>query len=567
MASADRQEQGALQWGVAELRDGTTAALAVTASAAGGGGSRSLPPLLLKPHVAPVQNLVTPHLRGREHHGAHGRAAVWSQPPAQHGTVAALLGGSAFSEVARNKPPRAEGGREDDQISCRLNLRRVVDEPLPVALSLPLPRPVSNNSGPAEVSHSMKARAMQRFLPAATQPDVPENGEMDARVVGKVVRHAPQEQPSVASGLGQRRAVCHLLLLPEVIFLRVYSFVPELVAPHMAVCRFFSGELRKAQRAHFRMRSAPGPLQIAAMWRFEGSVYLSVEDRGGRSNLAARLVDVVRGGKTLAPNSRGWRNLTGLDLSSNRLSRAGLDRLAESLPMCAGLRAMNLNDNQMGGPGLRVALGGLPKGQRLLSLHLRGNALGGHGVAVLCGEMRPARLAYLQKLDLAENKIGSRELRLLGAAFKAANANRLMQLDLSKNVFDGLSVGHLAVGLQFCTSLTSLSMASNKYFGAPGARSLGQILTNNSRLASLDLSCTALYPEGLAALKTPMQACAGLERVSLASNYIGEKGSRYLREMFANATSLSTLDLSFNSFNKNAGPHLVDLVRSQTHLR
>ena len=565
MSSADRQQQGALQWGVAELRDGTAAALAVAASAAGGGESRSLPPLLLKPHVAAVSNLVTPYLGGREHHGAVQTYGMMHRGVLQ---LCGSLGGSAFSEVAQNKPPCAEGGREDNQISSRLDMGRVVEEPLPVALALPLPRPLSSNRGPAEVSHSMTASAMQRFLPAATQPDVAENGERDDRVVGKVVRRAPQEeQPSVACGVVQKRAVCHLLLLPEVIFLRVYSFVPELVAPHMAVCRFFSGELRKAQRAHFRMRSAPGPLQIAAMWRFEGSVYLSVEDRGGRSNLAARLVDVVRGGKTLAPNSRGWRNLTGLDLSSNRLARAGLDILAESLPMCVGLRAMNLNDNQMGGAGLRVALGGLPKGQRLFSLHLRGNALGGHGVAVLCAEMRPARLAYLQKLDLADNKIGSRELRLLGAAFKAANANRLMLLDLSKNVFDGLSVGHLAVGLQFCTSLTSLSMASNKYFGAPGARSLGQILTNNSRLASLDLSCTALYPEGLAALKTPMQACAGLERVSLASNYIGEKGSRYLREMFANATSLSTLDLSFNSFNKNAGPHLVDLVRSQTHLR
>ena len=119
-------------------------------------------------------------------------------------------------------------------------------------------------------------------------------------------------------------------------------------------------------------------------------------------------------------------------------------------------------------------------------------------------------------------------------------------MDLSKNNFEGHAVEQLAQGLQVlsftcftstkvhiltqglqgCSDLTALSLASNNLFGPPGAKFLGQVLSlrcftsftsfastkaqmltpglqilrRNTLLVSLDLSNAELFPEVLLAL-------------------------------------------------------------------
>jgi hypothetical protein len=69
-----------------------------------------------------------------------------------------------------------------------------------------------------------------------------------------------------------------LLLLPEVLFHRIYSFIPHCVAPHTIVCKAFRRELLTAPHARLCVRSCcPNVmLQAEAMRKFEGRVTVSV---------------------------------------------------------------------------------------------------------------------------------------------------------------------------------------------------------------------------------------------------------------------------------------------------
>eukprot|EP00802_Teleaulax_amphioxeia_P006385 Tamp_06389.p1 GENE.Tamp_06389~~Tamp_06389.p1 ORF type:complete len:485 (-),score=73.78 Tamp_06389:1270-2562(-) len=354
-----------------------------------------------------------------------------------------------------------------------------------------------------------------------------------------------------------------LLNLTEVLFHRIYSFIPEFVAPHTAVCKAFKRELMKMQFVHLRIRSCPNTdLQARAMRKFGGDVQVSIYDPQGRAKLAKDVVDALCVHRRWKP----WHNLTGLDASSTRMPVESLARLTQDLGPCTALHTLNLNGNLMGEEGMRGIVDKLSRLLRLTSLSLASNDLKSAGLAVLSDRLAPARLLNLRSLDLSDNKLSSAGMRQLGNALKAANASSLTHLDLSRNSFEGLCVEQLAEGLSNCSLLTSLSLSSNKSYGAPGARFLGPVLKKNTALLTLDLSCTDLYPEGMAALTEPLRSCVSLTSLNLAENKIGPKGSDCLGALLANASCLDHLDLSLNELGKVGGKNVAALLSSLTHL-
>jgi len=320
---------------------------------------------------------------------------------------------------------------------------------------------------------------------------------------------------------------------------RIYAELPQLIAPHTAVCRHFRAELVKMAEAHLIVRSCPNVgKQVSSMRRFQGRIKISLHDPDGRNKIARPFVDVLRGGSLdeigFAPI--GWANLLSLDFSATRLPTDCLDQLADTLKACRGLQELNLRNNQIGAGGLRSLVPALMVLMHLRRLELGSNDLKMLGLQTLCEQMQPRRVAGLEYLDLSDNQLPSIALHHLGATYeRAADLSipiRLKHLDLSKNCFEGAAVEQLAAGLSRCSTLTTLDLSVNKGFGAPGARHLARILNSNTSLAHLNLKETDVYPEGMAAMAGSLADCACLKSVNLYHNSIGDKGVAHLMSIF-----------------------------------
>lgn len=329
-----------------------------------------------------------------------------------------------------------------------------------------------------------------------------------------------------------------LLDLPDVMFYRIYSEIPQLVAPHTAVCKQFRDQLIKAAHAHLVVRSCPTlRKQVTSMRRFRGRITVSLHDPDSKSKLAFPFVDVMCGG-TLAEVGNalpiGWKNLTALNFSATRLPHECLERLGNALQACNAIQQLDFTGNQIGPSGVRSLLPALLHLPQLRRLDLGGNDLKMPGLAALSEQMQPTRLASLEYLDLSDNKLGSQGVRQLGAAYTRAAVHPILlkHLDLSKNGIDGAAVEQLAAGLELCTSLTSLDLSVNKEFGAPGVRHLAPILKNNTLITCINLNQAGLYPEGLAALSGTLDSCLHLKEMKLYDNNMGDKGAAHLTSIF-----------------------------------
>jgi uncharacterized protein (TIGR02996 family) len=230
--------------------------------------------------------------------------------------------------------------------------------------------------------------------------------------------------------------------------------------------------------------------------------------------------------------------LRALDVPHGNLWDLGVQMLATA-PTLAGLKALNLSGNLLGqSDGLKVqALVSSPYLNKLTALDLSDNGI---GVAETQALAAARTLAELTALNLSHNPV---EIAGVEALANTPVMARLKSLDLGDiQDFDDdgdIGLSTLATSSHL-TQLTSLKLNGN-YIGVQGI----QTLVNSplwSRLTALHLSGVWSKDSILGTCR--IVRCKRFEELLWRPN-VGMEGLLALLRI-ANATALTTLDLSFN---------------------
>jgi len=269
------------------------------------------------------------------------------------------------------------------------------------------------------------------------------------------------------------------------------------------------------------------------------------------------------------------RSLTCVDLSRNFFGPEGARSIAEAIRVNSSLTSLDLTCNRIGSEGASALGEALKVNRSLLRVDVRGNIIAGDGAA----QLSAAVLGNL-KIEMF-NDIPIKEMR--ADSFTELNIN-------GKGIGDeGIMV--VAGLLPAMASLASLCLRYN-HLGPEGANALAPALAANRSLMSLDLDAnqlcgmndnaqTGLHPsgtyiaKGIAAIADALRINGSLTKLSLASNMLGEDGTKSLCEALQDSKTLKELDLSgsfpaYNNIGYAAGAkHVADMLginRSLTKL-
>ncbi|KAJ2383426.1 hypothetical protein GGI05_005318, partial [Coemansia sp. RSA 2603] len=219
--------------------------------------------------------------------------------------------------------------------------------------------------------------------------------------------------------------------------------------------------------------------------------------------------------------------LLSLDLSDNRLQCAGAEHLAQyMLTHGRSIRSLDVSSNEIAAAGaLSLAAVLRPeRGGSLVHLNMDMNQLGAPGCAALADAL--AETHTLQSLKCSRNNIFDQGCRLLLAGL--AHNPTLRHLDISGNFITDIGAQHIAQYLQ----------SSSDH--VPGKQ---------NRLRSLDVSCNALFDEGMYAICQALRMNQSLVHLVADNTEISDFGalaaSRLLEHTAKERTSLITLSLRF----------------------
>lgn len=237
------------------------------------------------------------------------------------------------------------------------------------------------------------------------------------------------------------------------------------------------------------------------------------------------------------------------------------------------LEVLDLEGNDITGKGLHHLRMHSQEECSLLSLNLSGNCLNEEGGMIVAEALTSNRTIR----QLIVNNCGFSLNAAIAVATSLGKQSKMGALVLEELQIDRPclkeAVGEEAVDhfARVCgnTNVTSLAALSIKFYGIGdlGARLLGQALTRNVSLVSLNLESNKIGAIGAEALasciilqaKSPSAAGPGLKSLRMSYNQIGDDGAIALAEALTQSSTLLELSLKNNSI-RRAG--LVKIAES-----
>ena len=277
-----------------------------------------------------------------------------------------------------------------------------------------------------------------------------------------------------------------------------------------------------------------------------------------------------------------------LQLTSNRISTAGMSAIIEWLKFDNSLHTLNVSGNSINSEGAKTLAEGLRHNNSLRTLIVSGSNIDSEGVESLAEALRHNNSLHtlnvsvnsivggialgealrhnksLDTLIVSGNRIGSKGAEALGEGLR--HNKSLHTLNVSNNSID--SEGGVALGeaLRHNNSLHTLNVSWNS-IGSKGAKALGEGLRHNKSLHTLNVSNNSIDSEGRIALGEGLRHNNSLHTLVVIHNSIGSKGAESLAEGLKHNTSLQTLDVSYNSIGREGGVALGEALRHNNSLR
>ncbi|GBG32330.1 PolyA RNA polymerase protein 1 [Hondaea fermentalgiana] len=209
------------------------------------------------------------------------------------------------------------------------------------------------------------------------------------------------------------------------------------------------------------------------------------------------------------------QDLEELDLTSNMISDAGADALAQTLTAPTAITHLSLAFNLIRDPGVISIARMLSVNTCLRVISLEDNRIGTQGATALAVALE--RNSTLQELVLSANCIDDAGLEALAPGI--ARNRTLRHLDLSVNRIADKGVAALAAALASNRTLVSLELQCNRV-GTPGATALAQVLAQNPALATLNIEANAICDPGAKALADALVLNTNLAHLNVRWNHL-----------------------------------------------
>ena len=170
----------------------------------------------------------------------------------------------------------------------------------------------------------------------------------------------------------------------------------------------------------------------------------------------------------------------------------------------------------------------------------------------------------VEKLIFYRSNLGDDGTKALAEGLQYCSSLQTLSLEGNSIGADGAKA--LAEGLQHCSSLQTLHFVANS-IGDDGAKALAGGLEHCSSLNTLDLRGNSIGDDGAKALAEGLQHCSSLQTLHLQRNSIGADGAKALAECLQHFSSLQTLDLRGNSIGDDGAKALAESLQHCSSLQ
>lgn len=260
-----------------------------------------------------------------------------------------------------------------------------------------------------------------------------------------------------------------------------------------------------------------------------------------------------------------WNDaLTSLDLGWCDLDVPAVATLCGALQSNGTLQSLRLWNNPGVGDEGAAHLSGLLKLNTVINaLDLSVTGITEAGAGYLNSSLQ--RNTSLTNLVLSRNALGDAGVnRLLHK--KTGSMIALRSLSLRCVNMTDESVPAVAAFAHDSFSITALDLSSNA-LRYPGMDILGEALSINKTVMSLDLSNCGFGAAGAITLSSHLTNCRYLKDINVAMNNIADEGVRALCSVLHTCNQLHTLDLSDNGLTATSGKQIGYLLRLSPSLR
>ena len=228
-----------------------------------------------------------------------------------------------------------------------------------------------------------------------------------------------------------------------------------------------------------------------------------------------------------------------LDLSHNNLDATGIRNIFRKLNI-SRLTKINISNNAIGEQAADDIGNFLSKNTELKELDLSHNNLDATGIRNIC---RKLNISHLTKINISNNAVGKQAADDIGN-FLSKNTE-LKELDLSHNNLDATGIRNICRKLNI-SHLTKINI-SNNAIGEQAADDIGNVLSKNTELKELDISCNNLYESGIKMLCKRIANLSKLTKLKIDGNNITHLAADYVTEVLLYNVKLEEIDISDNS--------------------
>ncbi|XP_066496807.1 NLR family CARD domain-containing protein 3 [Tiliqua scincoides] len=231
-----------------------------------------------------------------------------------------------------------------------------------------------------------------------------------------------------------------------------------------------------------------------------------------------------------------------LRLDNNQFKDNTMDLLGSVLSgKDCQIQKISLAENKIGNKGAKALARSLMVNRSLMSLDLRSNSIGPQGAKALADSLKINQ--YLLSLNLQNNMVKEDGTKFLAEAL--LNNHTLMTLHLQKNSVGPQGSKKIAEALKKNWALKELILSSN-CVGDAGSAALAEGLKVNCTLLTLDLQSNSISDVGVTALTRALSSNQGLTSLNLRENSISQEGAREIANSLRANSTLRNLDLAAN---------------------
>ena len=286
----------------------------------------------------------------------------------------------------------------------------------------------------------------------------------------------------------------------------------------------------------------------------EGSV-MFVDMKGGNHSREHR---AIIAGVVIGALIRVHQSLTRLDLRSCSLTVEGGKAIADALRFNTSITSLSLPDGQLGDEGVEHIATALRENEHnsITSINLSDNGVGARGALGMAEALRTG-MTHLTSLD---------GVGMSGMYFKQLRGvDPVRSLDL-KGLGDADA---MVIGILLCHNMTLTSLdlgAASNTMGKLWGRLVGDALTTNTTLASLNLGSNGLGDAGGAAVADALHGYNfKLKSLDVSANRLGRAAARAFAAVLANEVNLLSLKLGSNELGDHGGRTIFEgLTRNST---